>query len=246
MKGPPLDLYSLFSRFLRKIGYETALSLLLLLVAMSSVAYGLTLVVRGFSPVLSVWIAALGLLAGWLLALSSLPVWYSGMVASLIGLVLLIMHVGGLERALFDMLLRTNRLAQAFLYGPQSNPLFMENVRSTEHAAGQFIEKLVVLFERLAAYFHALLNGGPVFDPLATVVIWGAALWFASIWAAWGIRRYERPLFALLPGGVLVSACLSYTSARPFHPAALPGSFPAPDPFGYVPIPEAPVGRYKN
>ncbi len=215
MKNISLDLSDLFSRGLRAIGAGTALALLLLLLSMGSVAYGLTLVVRSLSAGYALWVAASGLLAGWLLARSRLSAWRSGLWGSLLGLAMLLVQLGGLAASLFAFLMQANALALAFFQGPWGNPTLLENARVMGLVLGQLLERLGVLLERLAAYFVTLLSGSPAFDPLAILIVWGMALWFTSTWAAWQVRRSEKPLAALLPGGVLLSACLSYSRGNP-------------------------------
>ena len=65
-------------------------------------------------------------------------------------------------------------------------------------------------FERLS-WVRALATGHPAYDPLAIVLVWSLVVWIVAAWAAWFIRRRERPLLALFPIGVLLAIDLAYT-----------------------------------
>jgi transglutaminase-like putative cysteine protease len=201
----------LVSSAVQKIGPLTALAVLLLLVSTSIVAYGLTLVVRGLTPGFALYIATLGLLAGWLMARSRLSARRSGILAALSGLSLLCVHLGNLEATLFSIVMRANNLALAFFQGPRGISFLLEGARALALVSRQLVEQLGVLLSRLVGYFAALISGNAAFDPLAILILWGAALWATAAWAAWGVRRVEKPLAALLPGGALLSASLSYS-----------------------------------
>ena len=215
MKSNRLSLQTLFSEGFRKIGPGTALALLFLLIAMSSVAYGITQVVRGLSPGFAFSLAVLGLLAGWLLARSRLSIGQAGIISSLMGLAVLVVHLARLGVTLYILLLRANGLVLAFFQGPPGSTTLLESLQRLGFPLQELGEKLGVLLERMAAYLASLLSGSPAFDPLASLILWGSALWAAAVWASWQVRRAERPLAALLPGGLLLSGSLSYSAADP-------------------------------
>jgi transglutaminase-like putative cysteine protease len=215
MKSSHLNFNFLVSRGFKKIGTGAILALLLLFFSMGSTAYGMTLVVRGLSFIFAIGLATSGLLAGWLLARSPLSAWRSGVLGFSFGLALLVVHLGHLEANLFGLLQQSNVLLLSFFQGPGGRSLFLENLQNTGVTLGNILEKLAVLFDRLVVYFTALSSGNPAFDPIASLILWGIALWMASFWAAWMIRREGKPLLALLPGGVLLSASLSYSRGDP-------------------------------
>ena len=60
---------------------------------------------------------------------------------------------------------------------------------------------------------RALTTGHPAYDPIAIVLVWSLVVWIVAAWAAWFIRRRERPLPALFPIGVLLAIDLAYTGS---------------------------------
>jgi transglutaminase-like putative cysteine protease len=215
MKNLPSGLTGLLSRKLRQIGTGTGLALLLLLLSLSTVAYGLTLVVRGLSLSFAFGLVALGLLIGWLLARSKWAAWQSAGLAFLLGLAVLFLHVGQLAAVVFALLLRTNSLVGVLFRGPLGTYNRFEFVGQAWSAGEQLLEGVSVLLGRMAAYFYFLLSGRGTFDPLASLILWGFTLWCVAAWASWLVRRHSKPVAAILPGGVVLAACLSYSRSEP-------------------------------
>jgi hypothetical protein len=215
MKSLRFVLTGLFSRKLRQIGAGTGLAVLLLLLSLITVAYGLTLVVRGLSLSFAIGLVTLGQLIGWLMARSKWEAWQSAGLACLLGLAVLFLHVGQLAAVLFALLLRTNSLVGVLFRGPLGTYNRFEVVRQTWSAGEQLLEGVSVLLGRIAAYFYFLLSGRGAFDPLANLILWGIALWCMAAWASWLVRRHSKPVAAILPGGVVLAACLSYSRSEP-------------------------------
>jgi transglutaminase-like putative cysteine protease len=215
MKSLHFGLTGLFSRRLWQSGAGSGLALLLLLLSLGTVAYGLTLVVQGLSLSFAFGLVALGLLMGWLLASSKWAAWKSAGLTFLIGLVVLFLHTGQLAAFMFVLLLRTNSLVTVLFRGPLGTFNRFEVVSHTWSAWVQLLEGVSVLSSRMAAYFYFLLSGRGAFDPLASLILWGIALWCVAAWASWLVRRHSKPMAAILPGGVVLAACLSYSRSEP-------------------------------
>lgn len=60
------------------------------------------------------------------------------------------------------------------------------------------------------AWLQGIRTGQPAFDPLVTAAIWGVIFGCLAFWAGWSLRRFERPLPALLPAGALLAGSFSY------------------------------------
>jgi hypothetical protein len=215
MKSLRFVLTGMCSRKLRQIGAGTGLALLLLLLSLITVAYGLTLVVRGLSLSFAIGLVTLGVLIGWLMARSNWAAWQAAGLAFLLGLAVLFLHVGQMAASLFALLLRTNSLVEVLFRGPLGTSNRFEVVGKTWSAGEHLLEGASVLLGRMAAYFYFLLSGHGAFDPLASLILWGIALWCVAVWASWLVRRHSNPVAAILPCGMLLAACLSYSRSEP-------------------------------
>jgi transglutaminase-like putative cysteine protease len=224
MKIQRIELPNLSSLVFRRIRPATGLSLALLLVSLSSIAYGLSLVIRGLSLALGLGLACTGLGLGWLLARSGLKARWSFGISALLGMAGLFLHLGGLLPDLFVLLRRTNQFGVWLVRDPLNSYRHMNQIRYTLAAGGELWNKLSVLVARLFTFIVDLATGSPAYDPLVTVLLWGLALWGAAAWAAWAVRRKAMPLASVIPGGVLLAASLGYSRADTFALLPMLGS----------------------
>jgi hypothetical protein len=213
MSSQQTERAGLLGQVIRRISPATGLSLLLLLASLNSIAYGLTLVVRGLSLGLALGLASAGLGAGWLLSGSRLkPVW-SAILTALVGVTSLFLLLGGLLPDLFTLFQHLNQLGLGLVRDLLNGNRHLQQVRIALDAGGDLLDKLGVLLARLSDFGAGWVTGNPTYDPLATLLLWCLALWGAAVWAAWAVRRQARPLAALTPGGVLLAGGLSYSRA---------------------------------
>jgi transglutaminase-like putative cysteine protease len=215
MNSQRIERASLATLVLGRIGAATGLSLLLLLVSLNSVAYGLTLVVRGLSLDLALGLASAGLGAGWLLARSRLKAGWSAGLAALLGMASLLLHLGGLFPDLFILLKSMNQLGVGLIRDPLNDYRHLNQAKSTLEVWGDLWDKLSVILARLSTFIAGWASGNPSYDPLVTILLWSLALWGAAVWAAWAVRRQSRSLAAVAPGGILLAASLGYARANP-------------------------------
>ena len=198
---------------IRKLGPRAAFSLTLLMAALGSVAYGLADVVRGLDVLLLLTVAALGMLTGWALAASQSPDWAAGTLAVVSGVLIVFLRIGRLggELAivLWALLVLYWEMGCWLLDGPPPDwlPLLQ--------ALGELGVRAGVLMSRWGDWALAWAAGDPAFDPVATALTWGGAMWMVAVWAGWKVRRC-RPLLALIPAGVLLAATLYYAGASSF------------------------------
>jgi hypothetical protein len=50
----------------------------------------------------------------------------------------------------------------------------------------------------------------PEYNKTSAIFIWSLVIWLLAIWGSWGIRRYENPILAALPAGVVLGGALAY------------------------------------
>jgi transglutaminase-like putative cysteine protease len=73
------------------------------------------------------------------------------------------------------------------------------------------------LVTRLYDWFLALTGGEPLFDPVATAILWLLVLWAAAFWAGWSVRRRNQPMFALLPALILLAVIIIITGTSALY-----------------------------
>lgn len=197
---------------IRRIGLATVATVLLLLLALSSLLSGLANVVRGFDLTLTTTLAVGGLLLAWLLAKTPLPAWLAGLVAFSLGGEAILIWVGRLERLLLAWPGLLAEMAWGIWRWPLAGP---PEWRGLADNLGQLYREVSVLLLRLGQWLSGLLRSESSFEPVATTIIWSLAVWSVAVWAGWVTRRQSRPLLALTPAAVLLTTVLAHTRREP-------------------------------
>jgi transglutaminase-like putative cysteine protease len=201
---------------IRWLGARTLLSLALLLVALGSVALGLTDVIRGLDAGLVLPAAVSGVLLGWVLAKSPLPGWLGGALAFILGAAMILVRVGHLGAPLVALLRSLADLAWEIspLGGrpPDSPP----DGSSVTLALVELETGVGTLLTRVRDWALALTRGEPGFDPVATALVWSLVLGMAAVWAGWALRRRDWTLQGIAPAGALLAISLVYAGGHPY------------------------------
>jgi transglutaminase-like putative cysteine protease len=201
-----------------RLGLRTTTTLLLLLGALGSVALGLADTVQGLDAGLMLPIAALGVVAGWLLARSPFPGWPASLVALGLGAEFTVLRVGRLGSLVVGWLYA---LAN-FIWGvwrwrldgpPDAGTLWQ--------ATSELISSLFVILARACQWLLAVARAEAAFDVVAVALAWGIALWTVAGWSGWWLRRHERVVHALAPAGVLLAATQYFLWGNPLYSLAL-------------------------
>ena len=207
---------------IRRTNARDLLSLALLVVLLGCVALGLADAIREVDPSL-MWVAALlGLLVGWVLAMTSLRSWIALVIALLLGIVVVFLRVGQLDAKLLTLIQALGGPIGEFfrwlLTVSSTSELFQGTALNWEPVS-LILEELradgSILIAREQAWIAAVLVGEPTFDPAAAALMWSLAMWIVSAWAGWIARRRALPLLSLTPAGVLLLAALHYRSESP-------------------------------
>ena len=198
---------------IRKIGPWTLLFLALLLVVLSSMAHGLANVVRGLDTWLLLTMAVMGLLIGWAMGAPSLPGWLAGLLASVMGTIVVFLRIGqlgGRITALLQALADLGRETWRWLLGSPSPDWILVPLALVE-----LWTDVATLLNRAREWVLALMTGDPFYDPVATALVWSLLAWAVAVWAGWMVRRHNRPLWGVAPASALLLTALSYTGASP-------------------------------
>ena len=198
-----------------KLGGQAICSWILLLTALSSIALGPGSIIRGLDGGLVLTVIALGLPAGWTMAKSRLPGWVAGLSAPGLGIGLAFLCVGQLGGELVLLSQTWAGLLWRSRNWQVSQP--RPDVQPALQALSHFANDMATLAARLRDWLATLAAGAPAFDPVAVALMWSFILWLVAVWAAWAVRRRERPFEALVPGVALLGAMLGYTGGNPAY-----------------------------
>jgi hypothetical protein len=198
--------------WLSKIGVRALVGFGLLLSLLISLVWWLNQFAgRAASP----WLGSttfLALLLGWLLARSRLSGWLATTLSATVGLFVVV----GLSGKLFGPLLALARAAVA-LSGAVRHWQPGQPIPDPSLAlllAQDLGARATELTQRAWGWVMSFSRGAPGFDPLAAGLVWGGLLWFAAVWAAWGVRRWNEPLLAVLPAATILAASLAFARAQ--------------------------------
>ncbi|OQY20664.1 MAG: hypothetical protein B6I34_08515 [Anaerolineaceae bacterium 4572_32.1] len=198
----------LFKWIVRRVGPQNLLALALLAAVMVSVVVGLGDVIRGLDTRQMLLVVVVGVLVGWGLAATPLPGWGATILGSVSGLGLLFLRVGRLGGQLLALLRASVELGWGIFRWLQGGlPVDLAPVILS---AAELWGDVGTLLARVRDWALALAAGELVFDPVAVAFTWGLALWGASVWAGWIVRRRNWPLPAIVPAGALLTATLAY------------------------------------
>lgn len=183
------------------------LTVTLLLAVLMSVALGLANVVRGLDIGLLLPIAILATLLGWILAATPWPIWLTGLIVCVAGGITITGRVGRLGDSVLALIGQLLSLAwQVLRWSGNESP----DLASLQLTLADLWLGVTTLWGRLLEWVVNMTRGEPVFDPAATALAWGLALWAVAAWAGWAVRRRDQSLLAVLPAGTLLVMSMAY------------------------------------
>lgn len=153
-----------------------------------------------------IWpLTLIGLLLGWALAASSTSGLASIVTGSLVGVILVITQVGRLGSLLVALIGSIYDFIRQVL---TSSPLGISQIYDNWIELESAVEVLLI---RVVRWVELLVRGEPLFDPVATIMLWLLLFWVATVWAAWALRRRKQPLMAVLPALFLLAVMTNTT-----------------------------------
>jgi transglutaminase-like putative cysteine protease len=202
------------SRMVGALGPKALVILGLLLVVVLSVTAGLTEAVTNLEVQLIVTAAIVATVLGWTLGLLPMRDWLAALFTFVFGVEYLLVRVGQLEARLWEIVRVTLRVLVELVewyfteVPPEWPPL------SAMYLA--LWNDMGTLLARTFNWISNLLTRTPTPDVVGPAMVWGFVVWVISAWAGYVVRRYHRPLLAVVPGGLLLSFVLSYTGSSPY------------------------------
>ena len=148
---------------------DTILILPLLLLALGSVFYGLSYIVRDmeFGPLMLISLGAL--LLSWVFARTKITGWIAGSLITIIGVILILVWVGDLWsliansfRILDDLLMQFAKAARDLSENPDFDWGSLRVIKI----------RVDNLFLELGLWFRALIAGQPVYNYTANMILW--------------------------------------------------------------------------
>jgi hypothetical protein len=210
--GVILDKDNMFQKTLnwniKKVGSNTLLIFALLILALSSVVFGLWYLNQDLRLDLFLLIIIVALLLSWLFARSKFSGWAAGLFLFGMGAFLIFFWIGDLW-GILNIWRQTITGIVWQILGSQGT--FSELSNASWVALNDLKLRTITLSSDLTLWLRALISGQPTYNYNAVSLVWGYSIWLVSIWAGWFQRRKEKPLIAILPAGLLLAAGLGYT-----------------------------------
>ncbi len=198
-----------FLRWLiRRIGQKTILSLALLLIAVSSAAYGLGDVIRGLETGMLFRLVVLGILFSWFLAGKKIRTWLAVISLLIFGFLYLVIYLGQLLGPLVALFKATDYLIWEILDRTPDIPIDTTNF---SFAYAEVYFGVTGVLNSLREWIISINQGLPLYNEIAISLVWGWVIWVTSSWAGWILQKHRRPVLSVLPAGVLLSTTLSYS-----------------------------------
>ena len=199
--------YRSLSWVLNKIGIITLGSLFILVVAFSSLSYGLQTAVPILKEYPLLFYTSLGLIIGWLLARSRLPGWKITFISTVIGTTVIIFAVAKLLSPFLYLFQEITDILNYPINWPWNNPpdnnvflLILSDISSN------IIDVLLITYH----WFVSLINKQSGVRNSGAILIWLLTIWFTAIWAGYSINRIKNPIISILPAGILFASTMNY------------------------------------
>ncbi len=195
---------------IHKIGLPTLLTIGLLLVVVSSTTAGLGRIVRGLQDFHLLPLVIFGLLFGWWLARSRLSARSAAALGFVIGLIVLMFHIGQQYHQL-------GVLAANIIHYSREGWFWQVDWTPVSIAMNDLLSGLIAPLIQSLTWLTKIIQGETATNRVASAVLWSISLYISAFWAGWVIRRKRNPLVGVLPAASLLAISLNYVRARPLY-----------------------------
>lgn len=190
--------------FVRRAGGATLLVLALLAIALVSLAWILSAIVRGLDFELMFLMTLVGMSCGWVMARSRLHRLFFAPSILVIALATALVRVGQLGGQLAGALAALSIALWRARFGQWQ-------FNAVAEGAAPLLTGIGTLALRVQEWARAMLSGQARYEPVAMALVWSLIVFLTAAWAAWRIRRSERAFDALLPVVVLLASVIAYS-----------------------------------
>ena len=193
--------------FLRKkISIRVSVYLILSYLIMYFVLVGIELVVRGTSVEVLRRMILLGVVTGWLLGRSSLKFWQALLISIITGILLTLIHIGGIDAALWNLIKDAFRNLWDLVFhnialDTEELKFLLEIIRT----------RSLEVYSGLLLWGSDLITGFYIYNQVSTLLTWGYVLWLLSSWFTWVTFRNDQPIWGLIPAGTILAILMTYT-----------------------------------
>ncbi len=193
--------------FLRKkFSLRVSVYLILSYLIMYFVLVGIELVARGTSIEVLRRMILLGVVTGWLLGRSSLKSWQAILISVLAGILLTLIHIGGIDSAIWNLVKSAIRnLWDLVFHKITLDTIELNFLLAIIQTRSQEIYSGLLLWGR------DLITGFYVYNQVSTLLSWGYVLWLLSTWFTWVTFRKDQPIWGLIPAGAILAVLMTYT-----------------------------------
>lgn len=176
--------------------------LILIFFVVRALVYGIGKLIRGLEPNALVPTVIIAFAIGWLLAYSPLKNWQAVLFGSILGLLITITKISGLDAYFY------NGLANLDITWP--HPDFTSFLVLSKEIG----QSLNFILSRFFSWVFLYISSNEVNDPIMVNITWGFGVWISSYWVSWSIQRFVNPLIALSPLILLYTLSLKINGAN--------------------------------
>jgi transglutaminase-like putative cysteine protease len=195
-------------RLFYKIATPSFFIFWLLVGVISSVAFGLSEMVRGlaFRPLF--WLSFVALSVGWLLARTRLKTWLVTILLPLLGVGMTYFWVSKLLAPTVNFFRAAVQIGSNYF---RLREEYILDSTAIELALSELSFRTNSTWMELQDWLGALSSDQPGFQAAAVLFVWGVMIWIVAVWAGWVQKRYDNAIVSIFPGATLLVATLGYT-----------------------------------
>jgi transglutaminase-like putative cysteine protease len=194
-------------KFLKeKISLRVSVYLILSYLIIYFVLVGVELVVRGTSVEVLRRMILLGVVTGWLLGRSSIKFWQALLISMVTGILLTLIHVGGIDSAIWNLI----KAGFSSLWDFVFHKIALDRVKLNLLLTVIQTRSLEIYYG-LLLWGRDLITGFYVYNQVSTLLSWGYLLWLMASWFTWVTFRNDQPIWGLIPTGTILAILMTYT-----------------------------------
>lgn len=157
---------------------------------------------------ISLWQSLLfGLIIGWGLAISLQPTWRAWLIIITAGIIYVLLFTSRVDMKVIAVI---NEFVQIITRTLSSLNKPEVNYSTLNILIQEVIRSMWVVMQIVFIWLSALISGQPIFDPIATAVIWSLIIWIVAAWAGWFAEAKKNALLAGLPVILISVGTLSF------------------------------------
>ena len=209
----PGPLIRLILRFIRNIGGATLIIWFILLLVFGIIIAGLSSHVKNLGVEPLIYTSLAGLLLGWIFARSSIRCAWAYSIGFLVGIALSSLAAWALLQQSFYLLWTLYKTVFVNIL-PSSGSQITHSSAISAYTLNNLFTSYSSFVRQTYTWLSNLLIGDSIYNSHASNFTWCLVVWTSSFFAAWVIRRMNRPLLGITPIGIIFCTLLALTGGK--------------------------------